>query len=77
MSTTRHSAIGAGDDNDPNPSVGGRKSEVSKKAKQYLKDIKKPNMYIAIYYPRLYKEYRLPVNFNVLISEDKYRAFKK
>lgn len=42
-----------------------------------MKDIKKPNIYIAIYYPRLYKEYRLLVNFNVLIGEDKYYTFKK
>lgn len=34
-------------------------------------------MYIAIYYPRLYKEYGLPINFNVLIGKDKHRAFKK
>lgn len=34
-------------------------------------------MYIAIYYPRLCKEYRLLVNFNVLIGEDKHRIFKK
>lgn len=49
----------------------------SKKAEQYLKDIKKPNMHIAIYYPRLCEEYGLLVNFNILISEDKHRAFKK
>lgn len=49
----------------------------SKKVEQYLKDIKKLNIYIAIYYPRLYEEYGLLVNFNVLISEDKHRAFKK
>lgn len=42
-----------------------------------MKDIKKPNMHIAIYYPGLCKEYGLPVNFNVLIGEDKHRAFKK
>lgn len=34
-------------------------------------------MHIAIYYPGLCKEYSLPVNFNVLISKDKYRGFKK
>lgn len=49
----------------------------SKKAEQYLKDIKKPNIHIAIYYPGLCKEYGLLVNFNILISEDKHRAFKK
>lgn len=54
----------------------GRKAE-SKKVEQYLKDIKKPNIYIAVYYPGLYKEYGLLVNFNVLIREDKHRAFKK
>lgn len=50
---------------------------MSKKAEQYLKDIKKPNMYIAIYYPGLCEEYSLPVNFNMLIGKDKHRAFKK
>lgn len=34
-------------------------------------------MYIAIYYQALAKEYGLLVNFNVTISEDKHRVFKK
>lgn len=34
-------------------------------------------MHIAIYYLQLCEEYRLLVNFNVLISEDKHRRFKK
>lgn len=82
MSTTRASTIEI--DNDNNPTIGPalgligrRKTEVSKKAEQYLKDIKKPNIYIAIYYLGLCKEYSLPVNFNVLISKDKHRIFKK
>lgn len=54
-----------------------KRSDVSKKAEQYLKDIKKPNIHIAIYYLGLCKEYSLPINFNVLISKDKYRGFKK
>lgn len=78
--STRTLAIGAGDEDEPSPvlgSIGGRKREVSKKAEQYLKDIKKPNIHIAIHYPGLCKEYGLLVNFNVLIGEDKHRAFKK
>lgn len=50
---------------------------MSKKAEQYLKDIKKLNIYIAIYYPGLCEEYSLPINFNMLIGKDKHRAFKK
>lgn len=59
----------------PGSSVG--RTSGNKKAEQYLKDIKKPNMHIAIHYPQLCEEYRLPVNFNVLIGEDKHRRFKK
>lgn len=78
--STRTLAIGVGDEDEPSPalgSIGGRKTEVSKKVEQYLKDMKKPNMYIAIYYLGLCKEYGLLVNFNVLIGEDKHRVFKK
>lgn len=82
MSTTGASTIEVDNDNNPTIAlalglIGRRKTEVSKKAEQYLKDIKKPNIHIAIYYLGLCKEYGLPVNFNVLISKDKYRAFKK
>lgn len=52
-------------------------SEANKKAEQYLSDIKKPNIYIAVYYLSILEEYGLPINVNVLISEDKYREFKK
>lgn len=34
-------------------------------------------MYIAVYYPSTIEEYRLPININVLIREDKHQAFKK
>lgn len=52
-------------------------SEANKKAEQYLSNIKKPNIYIAVYYPSILEEYGLPVNVNVLIREDKHREFKK
>lgn len=60
------------------PLVGRQQSiKQGKKADSYLRSIKKPNMHIAIYYQTLAKEYGLPVNFNITISKDKHRAFKK
>lgn len=34
-------------------------------------------MYIAIYYPATADAFRLPININILIREDKHRKFKK
>lgn len=51
----------------------GRATEQGKKAAVYESYIKKPNMYVAIYYATTADEYRLPVNINVLIREDKHR----
>lgn len=51
--------------------------ELSKKAEQYLKDTKLPNIYIAVYYPVTADKYSLTVNYNSLLGEDKYRGFKK
>lgn len=53
--------------------VRGRATEQGKKATVYESYIKKPNMYVAIYYAATADEYRLPVNINVLIGEDKHR----
>ncbi|KAI1002317.1 hypothetical protein K3495_g5886 [Podosphaera aphanis] len=39
--------------------------------------MKRPNMHIAVHYTALAEEYGLPVNVNVLVGEDKHRAFKK
>lgn len=52
-------------------------SEANKKAEQYLSDIKKPNIYIAVYYLLILEEYGLSINVNILIGKDKYREFKK
>lgn len=51
--------------------------KANKKAKGYLADIKKPNIYIAIYYLVIVDIFGLPVNINILISKDKHREFKK
>lgn len=51
--------------------------ELSKKAEQYLKDTKLPNIYIAVYYPATADKYSLIVNYNSLLGEDKYCGFKK
>lgn len=51
----------------------GRATEQDKKAAIYESYIKKPNMHVAIYYAATADEYRLPVNINVLVGEDKYR----
>ena len=53
------------------------RNEQSKKAEAYESHMKKPNMHIAVHYPALAEEYGLPVNMNVLVGEDKHRAFKK
>lgn len=59
------------------PTISASVSKANKKAEQYLSDIKKPNIYIAVYYPATSEEYSLPINVNILISKDKYREFKK
>lgn len=51
--------------------------ELSKKAEQYLKDTKLPNIYVAVYYPATADKYSLTVNCNSLLGEDKHRGFKK
>lgn len=52
-------------------------AELGKKAEQYLKDTKLPNIYIAVYYLATANKYGLTVNYNSLLSKDKYRGFKK
>lgn len=51
--------------------------ELSKKAEQYLKDTKLPNIYVAVYYPATADKYSLIVNCNSLLGKDKHRGFKK
>lgn len=51
----------------------GRAAEQGKKAATYESYIKKPNIYVAIHYAATADEYRLPVNMNVLVGEDKHR----
>lgn len=52
-------------------------AKANKKAKGYLADIKKPNIYITIYYLAIADVFGLPININILISKDKHRKFKK
>ena len=56
---------------------GPARNEQSKKAEAYESHMKRPNMHVAVHYPALAEEYGLPVNMNVLVGEDKHRAFKK
>ncbi|KAI1007409.1 hypothetical protein K3495_g815 [Podosphaera aphanis] len=51
--------------------------ELGKKAAQYVSTMKRPNMHIAVHYTALAEEYGLPINMNLLVGEDKRRAFKK
>jgi hypothetical protein len=39
--------------------------------------MKLPNLHTALHYPALAEEYAMPANCNVLVGEDKHRAFKK
>ena len=47
--------------------------EIAKKVESYLRIIKKPNIYIALYYVVVAKEYGLLLSFNILSGKDKYR----
>lgn len=52
-------------------------AELGKKAEQYLKDTKLPNIYVAVYYLATANKYGLTVNCNSLLNKDKHCGFKK
>jgi hypothetical protein len=51
--------------------------ELAALAQTYLNSMRLPNLHTALHYPALAEEYAMPANCNVLIGEDKHRAFKK
>ena len=51
--------------------------ELAATAKTYMNSQKLPNLHTALHYPTLAEEYAMPANCNVLVGEDKHRAFKK
>lgn len=61
----------------PSSTVPSGIAELGKKAEQYLKDTKLPNIYVTVYYPTTANEYGLTVNCNSLLSKNKHRGFKK
>jgi hypothetical protein len=48
----------------------------AKKALQYLRDMKRLDLFAGLHYPAIAEEYAMPANCNVLIGEDQHRGFK-